>query len=127
MVRFFLYKIGQWIVNILPLSAAYAFAQFLSDLQYAFSTIDRRNVRCVIPELLVDDECECVRHPAELLKLGDFIWRFGHEPQRQTNAPAKIVHYHRFAGPHALEVSFQWSIPPDVSTDPHMNLERCPE
>jgi KDO2-lipid IV(A) lauroyltransferase len=45
MFRFFLYKISQFIVNILPVRAAYAFAQVLSDLQYTFSITDRRSVR----------------------------------------------------------------------------------
>lgn len=45
MFRFLLYKIGQWIVNHLPLNAAYAFARCLSDLQYLVAFIDRRSVR----------------------------------------------------------------------------------
>lgn len=52
MFRFLLYKIGQFIVNVLPLRAAYAFAQFISDLQYAVSFIDRRNVRANIKKIL---------------------------------------------------------------------------
>lgn len=52
MLRFFLYKIGQFIVNILPLRAAYAFGQFLSDLQYTFSHTDRKSVRSNIKKIL---------------------------------------------------------------------------
>jgi KDO2-lipid IV(A) lauroyltransferase len=52
MFRFLLYKIGQFIVNVLPLKAAYAFGQFISDLQYAVSTVDRRNVRANIKKIL---------------------------------------------------------------------------
>jgi|CXWL01.1.fsa_nt_gi KDO2-lipid IV(A) lauroyltransferase len=52
MFRFFLYKISQFIVNILPIRGAYAFAQVLSDLQYAFSLTDRRSVRSNIRKIL---------------------------------------------------------------------------
>ncbi len=52
MARFLLYKIGQFIVNILPLRWAYAFASTLSDLQYTFSVTDRRNVRANIKVIL---------------------------------------------------------------------------
>ena len=52
MFRFLLYKIGQLIVNILPLRAAYAFAQFLSDLQYTFSPTDKRSVRSNMRKIL---------------------------------------------------------------------------
>lgn len=58
MFRFFLYKIGQFIVNILPLRAAYAFAQILSDLQYSFSHTDRKSVRSNIKKILNRDEVD---------------------------------------------------------------------
>ncbi len=58
MLRFFLYKIGQFIVNILPLRAAYAFGQFLSDLQYTFSPTDRQSVRSNIKKILKRDEID---------------------------------------------------------------------
>ncbi len=52
MTRFLLYKIGQFIVNVLPLGWAYGFASILSDLQYTFSPEDRRNVRSNIRVIL---------------------------------------------------------------------------
>jgi Kdo2-lipid IVA lauroyltransferase/acyltransferase len=58
MARFLLYKIGQLIVNALPLRGAYAFAQFLSDLQYTFSFQDRRSVRANIKALLKQDRID---------------------------------------------------------------------
>lgn len=58
MVRFFLYKIGQFLVNILPLPVGYAFAQFLSDLQYIFSVTDRRNVRANMRKIFNSDNVD---------------------------------------------------------------------
>jgi len=58
MARFLLYKIGQFIVNILPLRWAYGFAQVLSDLQYTFSFQDRRNVRSNIQVILNKDKVD---------------------------------------------------------------------
>ncbi|MBL8012428.1 MAG: lysophospholipid acyltransferase family protein [Candidatus Omnitrophica bacterium] len=58
MLRFLLYKIGQWIVNFLPLQVAYAFARCLSDLQYAVSFVDRRNVRANICKILNQDKVD---------------------------------------------------------------------
>jgi Kdo2-lipid IVA lauroyltransferase/acyltransferase len=55
MARFLLYKIGQFIVNVLPLGWAYGFAQIFSDLQYTFSPQDRRNVRSNIKIILNQD------------------------------------------------------------------------
>ena len=45
MFKYFLYKIGQLIVNVLPLQSSYAFAQFFSDMQYYLSPRDRQAVR----------------------------------------------------------------------------------
>lgn len=58
MLRFLLYKIGQWIVNFLPLQVAYAFARCLSDLQYTVSFVDRRNVRANIRKILNQDKVD---------------------------------------------------------------------
>lgn len=58
MFRFLLYKIGQWIVNFLPLQVAYAFARCLSDLQYTVSWVDRRNVRANIRKILNKDRVD---------------------------------------------------------------------
>ena len=44
MFKFLLYKVGEFIVNILPLSWAYGFAEFFSRCQYRFSFRDRRAV-----------------------------------------------------------------------------------
>lgn len=58
MARFFLYKIGQFIVNILPLRWAYQFAAVLSDLQYTFSLTDQRNVRSNIKAILKQQQVD---------------------------------------------------------------------
>lgn len=58
MFRFLLYKIGQFIVNVLPLKVAYAFGQFLSDIQYSVSIVDRRNVRANIKKILNREEVD---------------------------------------------------------------------
>ena len=44
MVKYLLYKIGQWCVSRLPLKAAYRIAVFLSDIQYFCSPRDRKAV-----------------------------------------------------------------------------------
>ena len=58
MFRFFLYKISQFIVNILPIRAAYAFAQVLSDLQYTFSLTDKRSVRSNMRKILNNEQVD---------------------------------------------------------------------
>lgn len=58
MLRFLLYKIGQFIVNILPLRVAYAFGQCLSDLQYIISSIDRKSVRSNIKKILKREDVD---------------------------------------------------------------------
>ena len=58
MLRFLLYKIGQFIVNVLPLRGAYFFASMLSDLQYTFSIVDRRNVRANLKVVLNQDQVD---------------------------------------------------------------------
>ena len=58
MFRFFLYKISQFIVNTLPIRAAYAFAQVLSDLQYMVSLKDRRSVRSNIRKILNSEQVD---------------------------------------------------------------------
>lgn len=45
-------------MNVLPLHAAYAFAQFLSDLQYMVSFVDRRNVRANMRKILQKDSVD---------------------------------------------------------------------
>ena len=45
MFKYFLYKLGQFIVNGLPLQSSYAFAQFFSDMQCYLSPRDRQAVR----------------------------------------------------------------------------------
>ncbi len=53
MFKYFIYKFGQFWVNILPLKCSYCIATFLSDLQYYFSFRDRRavrnNLRLIVP------------------------------------------------------------------------------
>ena len=55
MIRFFFYKIGQLIVNILSQQWAYRFASVISDIQYYFSYVDRSNVRSNIKVILDQD------------------------------------------------------------------------
>ena len=45
MFKYFIYKFGQFWVNVLPLKLSYRVAMFVSDLQYYFSFRDRRAVR----------------------------------------------------------------------------------
>ncbi|MDP2653860.1 MAG: lysophospholipid acyltransferase family protein [Candidatus Omnitrophota bacterium] len=54
MFKFVIYKIGQFIVNYLPLDFSYGFASFVSTLQYHFSPRDRRAVRNNLKEILPD-------------------------------------------------------------------------
>ncbi len=53
MVKYILYKIGQFLVQCLPIKAAYRFAVFISDMQYQFSPRDRRavtsNLKIILP------------------------------------------------------------------------------
>jgi len=58
MFRFLLYKIGQLIVNILPLRGAYRFASIFSDLQYTFSPTDCDNVRSNLKVILNQDKVD---------------------------------------------------------------------
>ena len=67
MFRFFLYIIGQRIVNFLPLSAAYAFAQVISDLQYAVSTTDRRSVRSNMKKIFKSENID-ERHVKDVFR-----------------------------------------------------------
>ena len=52
MFQYYLYKLGQFIVNRLSLSMSYKFAIFISDLHYFFSFKDRRavqsNLKCIL-------------------------------------------------------------------------------
>ncbi|MCA9407159.1 MAG: lysophospholipid acyltransferase family protein [Candidatus Omnitrophica bacterium] len=54
MFRYFLYKVGQFLVNVLPLKLAYRFAEFISDLQYTFSYKDRNAVTNNLKIILSD-------------------------------------------------------------------------
>src|SRR6266850_721319 len=45
MFKYFIYKFGQFWVNVLPLKLSYRVAMFMSDCQYYFSFRDRRAVR----------------------------------------------------------------------------------
>jgi len=45
MFKFFLYKIGQFLVNILPMSISYKIAKVIADLHYFFSLKDRQAVK----------------------------------------------------------------------------------
>lgn len=45
MFKFLLYKLGQFVVNLLPLQLAYSFAAFVSRIQYYFSFRDRKAVQ----------------------------------------------------------------------------------
>ncbi len=56
MFKFYLYKIGQYIVNLLPLSLSYRFAMFVSDLQCTFSFRDHRAVRNNLRTILNTDK-----------------------------------------------------------------------
>lgn len=44
MFKFLLYKLGQFLVNYLPVNLAYRIASLLSDIQYTFSFRDRKAV-----------------------------------------------------------------------------------
>jgi KDO2-lipid IV(A) lauroyltransferase len=54
MFKYFVYKIGQFFVNRLPLELSYRLAVFLSDVHYWLSFRDRRavinNLRVILPE-----------------------------------------------------------------------------
>lgn len=56
MGKFICYKIGQFIINLLPLHLSYRFAMFVSDLQYLFSFRDRRAVRNNLKVILGTDK-----------------------------------------------------------------------
>ncbi len=52
MVKYFLYKFGQFCVRRLPLKCAYRLAVFISDMQYYFSPRDRKAVVANLQEIL---------------------------------------------------------------------------
>ncbi len=54
MVKFFLYKLGEFVVNGLPLPLSYAFAVFICNLQCLFSFRDRMAVRHNLQVILPD-------------------------------------------------------------------------
>ena len=56
MFKFYLYKISQFIVNLLPLPLSYSFGVFLSDLQCTFSFRDHRAVRNNLKTILHTDK-----------------------------------------------------------------------
>jgi len=45
MGNYYIYRLGQWLVSILPVKAAYAFAVRISDVHFLFSKTDREAVR----------------------------------------------------------------------------------
>ncbi len=45
MGNYYIYRLGQWLVSILPKRTAYAFAVFISDIHFLFSKTDREAVR----------------------------------------------------------------------------------
>ena len=45
MGNYYIYRLGQWLVSILPMGAAYAFAVLISDMHFLFSKTDREAVR----------------------------------------------------------------------------------
>lgn len=45
MGNYYVYRLGQWLVSILPGRAAYAFAVLISDVHFLFSRTDREAVR----------------------------------------------------------------------------------
>ncbi len=45
MGNYYIYRLGQWLVSILPTKAAYAFAVLISDIHFLFSKTDREAVR----------------------------------------------------------------------------------
>ncbi len=52
MFKYYIYQIGIWLANILPLKAAYNLGIFLSDLHYFFAIRDRKivtnNLQCIL-------------------------------------------------------------------------------
>ena len=56
MFKFLFYKIGQFIVNRLPIELSYRYGIFLSDLQYFCSFRDRRAVRNNLRTILQTDQ-----------------------------------------------------------------------
>ncbi|MFP4472277.1 MAG: lysophospholipid acyltransferase family protein [Candidatus Omnitrophota bacterium] len=45
MVKYLLYKIGQWLINLIPRKAAYSLAEFFAGIQFRLSPRDRQAVR----------------------------------------------------------------------------------
>lgn len=56
MVKYILYKVGEFIVTRLPLSMAYGFAIFFCDLQYLFSFRDRMAVYNNLVAIMPDEK-----------------------------------------------------------------------
>ena len=56
MFKFFLYKVGLYLLHRLPVSLCYKFAACISDLQYLFSFRDRRAVRNNLKSILPSTE-----------------------------------------------------------------------
>ncbi len=60
MIQYYLYKLGQFLVQHLPLRLSYQVAGFLSDIHYYLSARDRRyvknNLRVILPAPIADDE-----------------------------------------------------------------------
>ena len=52
MLKYWMYKIGQAVVNILPLCVSYRLAECLCDLHYRFSTVDRLAVESNLKKIL---------------------------------------------------------------------------
>ncbi|MFA5060438.1 MAG: lysophospholipid acyltransferase family protein [Candidatus Omnitrophota bacterium] len=54
MFKFYLYKLGQFLVNRLPLPVAYSITSFVSTMQYYLSIRDRHavqsNLKCIVPD-----------------------------------------------------------------------------
>ena len=55
MGNYYIYRLGQWLVSILPVRAAYAFAVLISDIHFLFSKTDREAVRANLKVVLGKD------------------------------------------------------------------------
>lgn len=56
MIQYYVYIIGQFLVNHLPLKVSYGFATFLSDMHYFLSATDRRSVTNNLKVIMNADE-----------------------------------------------------------------------
>ena len=76
MVKFLLYKIGQLIVDRLPVHLSYRWARVISDMQYAFSPRDRRSVRNNL-RIILNTKADLARETREVFRnFGEYLVDF---------------------------------------------------